>query len=138
MELGMGAWLQKYGESVYETRPWYTYGEGPTIQPEGDFAYHQEFLKIRYSWKDVRYTTRDDLVYATLLGWPGGEGPIKLEAFAADRLPEPLDIEKVTLMGSGEPVIWELQEDGLVLGTSGEAPDEMAVVFKIQTRKKRT
>jgi len=136
--LGMGSWLQKYGESVYETRPWYTYGEGPTIQPEGDFAYHQEFLKIRYSWKDVRYTTRDDLVYATLLGWPGGEGPLKLEAFAADRLPEPLDIDKVTLMGSGEPVTWELQEDGLVLGTSGEAPDEMAVVFKIQTRKKRS
>ena len=59
--LDMGKWLDAYGESIYETRPWYTFGEGPTKEPEGHFDNHQEFLKIKYSSKDVRYTSKEDV-----------------------------------------------------------------------------
>jgi alpha-L-fucosidase len=132
--LDMGAWLDAYGESIYGTRPWYTFGEGPTKEPKGHFDNHKEFLKIKYSWKDVRYTTKGDLIYATLLGWPGASKEILLNAFAEDSLSDPLEIASLTLMGSSAELVWELGEEGLTLTTPEEAPDQMAVVFKIETR----
>ena len=132
--LEMGAWLDSYGEAIYETRPWYTFGEGPTKEPEGHFKNHQEFLKIKYSWKDVRYTTKGEVIYATLLGWPGAGKEISLTAFATDKLPEPLEITSVELLGSKDEIKWEVTEGGITLLTAQEAPDEMAIVFKIETR----
>ena len=131
--LDMGSWLGKYGESIYDTRPWYTYGEGPVMEPEGSFENHLEFLKIKYSWKDVRYTTRGDVVYAILLGWPGAGQEVLLKAFAPDSLPGPIAITSLSLMGSSDPVQWEMNGKGLVLNTPATAPDEMAVVFRIET-----
>lgn len=132
--LDMGAWLDSYGEAIYGTRPWYTFGEGPTKEPEGHFDNHQEFLKIKYSWKDVRYSTRESTIYASLLGWPGAGEEILLTAFAKDSLPEPLDLESLSLLGCDEQIRWELSEAGLSLTMPVEAPDEMAIVFKIETR----
>jgi alpha-L-fucosidase len=131
--LDMGAWLDAYGESIYDTRPWYTFGEGPTKEPEGHFKNHQEFLKIKYSSKDVRYTTKDDAIYATLLGWPGAGQEILLEAFSAENLPDPLEIASLELLGSAAKLDWSETEKGLSVTMPGEAPDEMAVVIKIQT-----
>ena len=122
--LDMGAWLEKYGEAIYGTRPWYTFGEGPTKEPEGNFQFHREFLKIVYSEKDVRYTTSDNTIYATLLGLPGAGSQLTFTAFAADSLPE----------GSDEALDWNLGENGLSLTTPDSAPDEMAIVFKIETK----
>ena len=132
--LDMGRWLDVCGESIYGTRPWYTFGEGPTKEPEGHFKNHHEFLKIKYSSKDVRYTTREDAIYAILLGWPGGGKEITFRAFAADSLPAPLEIPSVSLLGSGAELKWNLAAEGLTLITPEEAPDPMAVVFKIETR----
>jgi len=132
--LGMGAWLDSYGEAIYNTRPWYTFGEGPTREPEGHFDNHQEFLKIKYSWKDVRYTTLDKTIYASLLGWPGTGMELLFTAFAADSLPDPLKITSVSLLGCSDPIEWEVTEKGLSVATPQESPDDMAVVFKIETR----
>ena len=128
----IGNWLAAYGEAIYETRPWYTFGEGPTKEPEGHFQNRQGFLNLKYSWKDVRYTTKDETIYATLLGWPGEGQEILLKAFAADSIPDPLKVETVTLMGSQDELVWTQSEDGLVIQSPAAAPDEMAVVFKIE------
>jgi alpha-L-fucosidase len=132
--LDMGAWLDSYGEAIYNTRPWYTFGEGPTREPEGHFDNHLEFLKIQYSWKDIRYTTLDKTIYATLLGWPGAGEKLLFTAFAADSVPDPLEIASVSLLGCSDPIEWEISEEGLSLATPQEAPDDIAVVFKIETR----
>ena len=129
--LDIGDWLGKYGEAIYETRPWYTFGEGPTKEPEGHFKYHRDFLKIVYSADDVRYTKKDDHIYATLLGWPGAGEEILLTAFATDQLPEPVDIKEVTLLGSDVGLEWKLADSGLTINTPSTAPNETAVVFKI-------
>ena len=70
----LGDWLDRFGEAIYETRPWLTYGEGPTKEPEGGFQDAGEFLRLAYSAADVRYTPSKDgkTIYAILLGWPGG------------------------------------------------------------------
>ena len=130
----MGNWLDRFGEAIFDTRPWYTYGEGPVKEPEGHFRNREEFLNLAYSWKDVRYTTRGDTIYATLLGWPGPGVDILLKSFATDSLPKPLKVKNVTLLGSEEELNWEQTDDGLSLLTPFIAPDIEAVVFKMETR----
>ncbi len=82
------------------TRPWYTFGEGPTKEPEGHFKYHSDFLKIVYSSDDVRYTRKDKHIYATILGWPGAGKEIQLRAFATENLPELMSVKEVSMLGS--------------------------------------
>jgi len=129
--LDIGDWLDKYGEAIYETRPWYTFGEGPTKEPEGHFKFHRDFLKIVYSSDDVRYTKKDNHIYATILGWPGAGEQILLTAFASDQLPEPLSVKEVTMLGSGAELDWQQADNGLTIKTPSESPDDMAYVLKI-------
>ncbi|WP_299580457.1 alpha-L-fucosidase [uncultured Sunxiuqinia sp.] len=126
----MGAWLDKYGEAIYETRPWHTYGEGPTIEPKGDFKNHREFLKIKYSADDLRYTTKGNTVYAMVLGVPDSEQPLLMKAFASQGAD--VNIKKVTVLGSKETVQWQLKEDGLFIEQGYPVMDTMAQVFKIE------
>ncbi len=131
--LKMGEWLQKYGEAIYETRPWYTFGEGPTIEPDGHFKNHNEFLKIKYSSKDVRYTTKGNIVYAVILGCPK-ENQILLESFRKNAAPEGIAIKKVSLLGGNNDVSFDLKEEGLLINMNETLLDDMAVVFKIETK----
>ena len=92
--LAMGEWLEKYGEAIYASRPWYTFGEGPTKEPEGHFSNHKAFLKVKYSEKDVRYTTNYGNVYATILGWPGENKEVLFKAFFKANWKKVLDFRK--------------------------------------------
>lgn len=130
--LMMGDWLSKYGEAIYETRPWYTFGEGPTKEPEGHFNNRYEFLKIKYSHKDVRYTTKGNVIYATLMGWPGNNTGVLLKSFSVKEWPNPGEIKSVTMLGSDQKINYTISEDGLTLTTPDAPTNEMAVVFKIE------
>jgi alpha-L-fucosidase len=128
----MGNWLEKYGEAIYKTRPWHTFGEGPTKEPEGHFSNHQEFLKIKYSAKDVRYTTKENVIYATILGWPGSNEKVLLKSFAAREWKNTKGIKNVSLLGHDGPIDYSLTDSGLLVSTPENPTDEMAVVFKIE------
>jgi alpha-L-fucosidase len=130
--LKMGGWLGKYGEAIYETRPWYTFGEGPTIEPEGDFKNHREFLKVKYSADDLRYTTKGNTVYAMILGVPDQTKPLLMKAFSPSESGKELQIRNVSVLGSGQAVKWQLKDDGLHIEPGYPVLDEMAQVFKIE------
>jgi alpha-L-fucosidase len=129
---GIGKWLEKNGEAIYNTRSWYTYGEGPTKEPEGGFAKHQEFLKIKYSAKDIRYTTRVGAIYATILGTPPSGQQILLTSFGKNLLPKPIKIQDISFLGSNEKIKWSLTEKGLSIIAPQQAGDNLATVIKIQ------
>jgi alpha-L-fucosidase len=65
---GMGDWLRRFGESIYATRAWSSFGEGPTQMGGGSFTTPREGTN-----RDIRFTrTKDNSVlYAIVLGWPG-------------------------------------------------------------------
>ncbi|MCD6355086.1 MAG: alpha-L-fucosidase [Prolixibacteraceae bacterium] len=130
--LTMGKWLEKYGEAIYATRPWYTFGEGPTKEPEGNFKNHQKFLKIKYSANDVRYTTKGNMVYAILLGWPGDNIDVLLQSFSKNDWVNAKKIKNVSLLGCEKPVTYQLTDAGLKVITPESAVDTMAIVFKIE------
>jgi len=67
--LEIGKWLDINGQAIYNTRPWLTFGEGPTrLEKGGGFVGR----KIIYTPSDIRYTrSKDDkTLYAITLGWP--------------------------------------------------------------------
>ena len=129
--LSIGEWLAVNGEAIYGTRPWYTYGEGPTTQPAGDFANHKEFLKVKYSWKDVRYTQKGNTIYATLLGVPQADELFTFAGFASPSFPSSLKVKNVSMLGSNQPINWEMLNQGLQVKIPLIAGDK-AVVFKIE------
>ncbi len=132
--LKIGKWLATNGESIYATRSWYTYGEGPTKEPEGSFDNHQQFAKIKYSAKDIRFTTKGKVIYATMLGMPAPGQKIQLESFAKKQLKTPVTITGITMLGAKDKLKWELADAGLAITAPAQVPDNMATVFKITTK----
>jgi alpha-L-fucosidase len=65
---GFGAWLGPFGEAIYATRAWTTYGEGPTQMGGGAFTGDKAGTP-----QDIRFTRSQDntVLYATALGWQG-------------------------------------------------------------------
>jgi alpha-L-fucosidase len=130
--LELGEWLDTNGEAIYATRPWITYGEGPTKEPEGDFKNHGEFQKLVYSSKDMRYTAKGNVLYATFFGWPDGEYAL-LETFAQGNLSGDLKVNDISLLGYEGDIEWRQTEKGIEIELPGERINEMAVVFKLVT-----
>lgn len=66
--LGIGDHLKRFGESLYATRAWAVYGEGPTKMGGGSFT-----TPVEGTSTDIRFTRSKDntVLYATVLGWPG-------------------------------------------------------------------
>jgi alpha-L-fucosidase len=66
--LSMGDYLKRFGESIYATRAWSVYGEGPTKMGGGSFT-----APVAGTNRDIRFTSskNNTVLYATVLGWPG-------------------------------------------------------------------
>lgn len=100
----VGQWLQTNGEAIYGTRPWTVFGEGPTRYGEGEFSL---FDDIQFGAEDVRFTRKEDALFAIPLGRPEGQKPWIIHALSQE------NIVDVSLLGHEEPIHWKLEPDGL-------------------------
>ncbi|MBK9575962.1 MAG: alpha-L-fucosidase [Fibrobacteres bacterium] len=94
--LAMGDWLRRFGSSIYATRVWSIYGEGPTKMGGGSFT-----APVAGTANDIRYTRAKDTsaVYAIFLGWPGNGVKKALTGLNSSRLKLTSGV-KVQLMGA--------------------------------------
>jgi alpha-L-fucosidase len=88
----IAAWNARNGKAIFGTRPWRTFGEGPTKPPTGHMA---EGEAKPFTGEDVRFTTKDGVLYAIFLDWPQGEAAIS--SLASNRVGG--RIEHVALVG---------------------------------------
>ncbi len=121
----IGKWMEVNSESIYGTTNWIAYGEGPTQMEKGGSFNEKDVAG--FTNKDVRFAVRDNVLYATLLGWPGQEITIETlkRLYAAE-------IQSIRMLGSDQELRWKLDTTtGLTIETPADKPCEHAYVFKI-------
>ncbi|HEY6901840.1 MAG TPA: alpha-L-fucosidase C-terminal domain-containing protein, partial [Puia sp.] len=126
---GITAWMRINGEAIYETRPWKKFGEGPAIDNAAPLQAQgfNEGKGAPFTAKDIRFTTKGNILYATLLGWPEDKTSL------IKSLPEgPEKIGRVTLLGTSAPLAYNQTSEGLHVTLPNEPPCKDAYVLKIE------
>ncbi|MBR3030331.1 MAG: alpha-L-fucosidase [Bacteroidales bacterium] len=127
----IGHWMKINSESIYDTRPWVIYGEGPatdTANPINAQGFNEGRLK--YTAKDIRFNKKGDKVlYVTLLGVP--EEDITVKALGSKTAQNSRKIKSITLLGSDKEVKWIQNKDNLAIACPTDIPSEEAVVYKV-------
>jgi len=148
--LAIGRWLEVNEEAIYGTRPWIKYGEGPAADAAADamvtaraagFAGRLNgknqgsplvagggLPRTGYKPQDIRFTTRGDTLYATVMSWPGEEAVI---ASLASGQPVQGRVEKVELLGHPGALGFTQDAAGLHVKFPAEKPCDFAYVLKI-------
>jgi alpha-L-fucosidase len=122
----IGAWLKANGEAVYGTRPWRVYGEGTTAVVEGSF---NDTKRQAFTGRDVRFTTKGDVLYAIALAWPGDALTVKTLASGA---PFARRISSVELVGNRARLKWTQTAEGLRVEMPVVRSDDYAYAFRIR------
>ena len=120
----MAAWIQVNGEAIYGTRPWKTFGEGPTKLEAGAFKENAD-----YTAADIRFTTKGGALYAITLGEPKGQ--VRIASLGTKAGFETRPVKSVSLVGAAEPLRWKQQDDALVIDVPASLPTAIASSFKI-------
>jgi alpha-L-fucosidase len=122
----IGKWLEVNGEAIYGTRPWHTYGEGPTNIHADSFG---ERKSQPFTAKDIRFTTKGNILYAICLDWPGEE--VNIESLSKRTFLGSDEITSISLLGSRDKLAWSRDENGLKIKLPAQKPGDYAYVFKI-------
>ena len=122
----VGGWLKINGDAIYGTRPWTTYGEGPTKVAAGSF---QDTKTQEYTAEDFRFTTKGNDLYAIELAWPSGNEAI-IHSMAGDAL-KGKQIQSVALLGTAAALTYKLQPDGLHIQLPAKPSENYAYAFRV-------
>lgn len=132
---GIADWMAVNQESIFRTRPWKVFGEGPAS--EGAALSAQGFNEGKgkaFTSEDVRFTQSKDgkTLYAIVLGAPKTGVHIKSLGKAAKLLDK--NIKKIQLLGSREKLKWQQTDDALIIEQPVKAPNTFANVFKVSLK----
>lgn len=141
--IGIGKWLKQNGEAVYGTRPWKILGEG---HMEDLFFYDTNPISGKksreiqpntdlFDWTDIRYTTKKNVLYATMLGLsPQNEVLIK-SLNSGVNISNKNKISSIELIGYGK-VDFTRDNEGVHIKLPACLPNKVALVFKIEVKGK--
>jgi alpha-L-fucosidase len=136
---GITRWMAVNSEAVYATRPWKTFGSGPSNTTKAEKvslgAHHAEAAfnergRRDLGPRDVRYVQKGRTLYAYSMGW--GEPSVTFPELGTTAAESFGKIVRVTLLGSRAPVKWTQGPDGLRVDLPPEKPCEHAIVFRVE------
>jgi alpha-L-fucosidase len=116
--LSIGTWLATNGESIYATRPWGTFGEGPTRVADGRSSEY-----VVFGENDFRFVRSKDsqTLYITGMKWPASGRHAIVTKLATGSF-DLKTLKKMSLLGHGS-VTCEQHEDGLHVDLPAKNPN---------------
>jgi len=86
-----------------------------------------------YTAEDIRFTTRENYLYAIALDWPV-DGAITVKSLGEDVQFSTKGIKSVALVGSKEKLEWTRDADGLHVTLPEDRPCDNAFTLKIHLK----
>lgn len=121
--LEVGRWLEVNGESIYGTRPWRVFGEGPTRVSEGMFT---DTKRAAFTGEDIRFTVKGGTLYAIVLAWPENRKLVVRSLAKGAAV-----VGSVSLLGYNGRLEGKQTTRGLEVRLPDEKPCDHAFVLKI-------
>lgn len=132
----VGAWLTRYGEAVYGSRAWHTFGEGVIIDgklrtlPGGGL--NRRHAEFEFSAEDFRFTRgKNGSLYAFCMTVPQGGDNILIKSLAkgGENIP---GVNNVALLGYDGKLNWAQTDNGLSVSLPSDLSGfSSSLVFRI-------
>jgi alpha-L-fucosidase len=130
----IGTWMKANSDSIYGTRPWKIFGEGPAQEATAklDAQGFNEGKGKPFTYEDIRFATKGDSLYATAMDWPP-DGKMVVKSLAKNSKHFPGEIQKVECLTTKQSLSFERNENGLIVSLPAKNPGELmyANVVKI-------
>jgi alpha-L-fucosidase len=127
------AWMDVNSEGIHGTRPWKTYGEGPSVAaqaPRGQFGGARDVRP--YTSEDMRFTTKGDSLYAFIMVWPETKSTVVKSLATNSPQIEGRKVADVSLLGHGGKIEWTQDDKGLNVKLPDQPPCASAVTLRIK------
>lgn len=118
----IGEWMNANSESIYSTRPWKIFGEGPAQEETLSDRGFNEGKGKPLTHEDIRFAAKNDVLYATAMGWPQ-DGQLIIKSLAKNSEYFPKEIQKVAYLPTGQSLTFERTENGLEVALPAEIPN---------------
>ncbi|MDD2257408.1 MAG: alpha-L-fucosidase [Bacteroidales bacterium] len=122
---GIAEWMDINKESIFDTRPWKVFGEGPAADAANPInAQGFNEGRIKFTAKDIRFNQNGNVIYVTVMGEP-------TENIHVKNLNNQIKIKKIELLGSKEKVEWNQTSEALEIKKPASVPNTIATVYKV-------
>jgi len=128
----IGEWLKINGEAIYGSRTWKIESEGEIekmIKP----GKHPTWVFDACDGSDIRFTKKDQSLYALVLGPIKGES-LLVKSLGTETKISTKGIKNISLLGSKETVYWNRTEKGLSITAPSMNPSDYAIAYKIEIK----
>ncbi len=125
-------WIKDNGESIYGTRPWKIFREGPSLNtaaPLKTQGFNEDSGKP-FTGRDIRFTAKKGVLYAIALGAPAA-GRLLITSLAAGSLHYPGSIGEIKLCTTGQSLAFIRGHQALTVMVPESLNDAYAYSLKI-------
>lgn len=126
------AWLDVHGVAIFGSRPWKIFGEGEVKMQNSKSFGDNEKLQASLSEKDIRFTQKDGILYAFVLGFPS-QKTVTIRSLG--RNSEQMNgrkIRSIRMLGTKKKVEWQQNADRLVITVPEVENTGMTVCFAVK------
>ncbi|MGV3705623.1 MAG: alpha-L-fucosidase [Arcticibacter sp.] len=128
----IGEWMAVNGDAIYDTRPWMVFGEGPAMESAAPLSAQgfNEGKGKAFSSSDVRFTTKGNVLYAIVLGWPE-DNRVKIRSLKRGSNEVKRTISGVSMLGRDEKLSFTHDGDALTISLPDKSKLSYAFCLKI-------
>jgi alpha-L-fucosidase len=120
----IGVWMKLNSNSIYGTRPWKIFGEGPQQESAGALT-AQGFNEGKgkpYTSEDIRFVQKDKILFATVMAWPES-GTAIIKSLGKSNPHHTETIRQIRLVSTGEKLKFKQNSDALEVYFPNQKPE---------------